>query len=146
MSKKLFILSLAIVLMISGCTSTKTTSNAITPPTVESYSTQFNGEKRNLAVGQFVNSSNFQNGLFSNGQDVLGKQAKTALLSNLHQTTRFNVLDRDNLDIISQEVGRSGEELAITSARYILTGDVTEFGRRAVSDIEFFGLLGRGKK
>lgn len=145
MKYKICLGSLVCATLLSGCYSTTTTSTAVEPPTVNTYNTQFKGEKRNLAVGKFVNRSNFQNGLFSNGQDLLGNQAKTALMSHLHQSTRFNVLDRDNLSMLSEEAKRNGEQPALASAKYVLTGDVTEFGRKAISDTELFGLLGRGK-
>ena len=42
-------------------------------------------------------------GIFSDGVDRLGGQAKTILITHLQQTNRFNVLDRDNMSEIQQE-------------------------------------------
>jgi curli biogenesis system outer membrane secretion channel CsgG len=86
-------------------------------------------------------------GVFSDGVDRLGSQAKTILISHLQQTQRFNVLDRDNLQEIKQEGSfQGGAPAAIKAAHYVVTGDVTEFGRKEVGDQQFFGVLGRGKQ
>ena len=42
-------------------------------------------------------------GIFTDGVDRLGSQAKTILITHLQQTGRFNVMDRDNLPEIKQE-------------------------------------------
>jgi curli biogenesis system outer membrane secretion channel CsgG len=84
-------------------------------------------------------------GLFSDGIDRLGSQAKTILIGDLQQTGRFNVLDRANMDEIKQEASLSGESQAIQGAGFVVTGDVTAFGRKEVGDRQLFGILGRGK-
>lgn len=128
---------------ISGCATTS--SKVIDTPTVTSYGTNYSGAKSKLVIGQFVNRSNFQNGIFSNGADMLGNQAKTTLISHLQQTNRFSVMDRDNMQLLSGEAGLSGVQQSIKGARYVVTGDVTEFGRKAIGDKQLFGLLGKGK-
>lgn len=130
--------------LLAGC-STITTSTVIDTPKVASYNTQYNGERSHLVVGKFVNRSSFQNGIFSTGADRLGNQAKTTLLSHLQQTNRFNIMDRDNMDEIQAEAGYTGAEQNITGAKFVVTGDVTEFGRKAVGDRQLFGILGKGK-
>lgn len=142
--------SLALVVMscvmatgLSGCATTS--SKVIETPTVNSYNTPYTGAKSKLAVGQFVNRSSFQNGIFSTGQDRLGNQAKTSLMSHLQQTNRFSVLDRDNMQMLETEASRSGATQSIAGARFVVTGDVTEFGRKAIGDKQLFGILGKGK-
>ncbi len=134
---------MSVVALTAGCASTS--SKVIETPKVESYHSQYNGEKQRLVVGQFVNRSSFQNGIFSSGTDRLGNQAKTTLMSHLQQTNRFSVLDRDNMQTLAAEANLSGAAQTLTGARYVLTGDVTEFGRKAVGDRQLFGLLGKGK-
>ncbi|MBC3766359.1 CsgG/HfaB family protein [Neptunicella marina] len=129
--------------MLGGCATTS--SKVVETPTVAAYNTQYNGEKSKLAVGRFVNRSSFQNGIFSNGQDRLGNQAKTALMSHLQQTNRFTVLDRDNMQALADEAELTGSKQTISGAKFIITGDVTEFGRKEVGDKQLFGLLGKGK-
>jgi curli biogenesis system outer membrane secretion channel CsgG len=129
--------------LLNGCATTS--SQVVETPTVASYGTVYKGEKSKLVIGQFVNRSNFQNGLFSTGSDLLGNQAKTTLISHLQQTNRFSVMDRDNMQMLSGEAGLSGVQQSIKGARYVVTGDVTEFGRKSIGDKQLFGLLGKGK-
>lgn len=129
--------------LLNGCASTS--SQVIETPKVASYGTSYNGTKSKLVVGQFVNRANFQNGLFSTGVDMLGNQAKTSLISHLQQTNRFSVMDRDNMQLLSGEAEITGVQQSLKGARYVITGDVTEFGRKAIGDRQLFGLLGKGK-
>jgi len=83
--------------------------------------------------------------LFSDGVDRLGGQAKTILVTHLQQSNRFNVLDRDNMSEIAQESALSKKGQQLRGADYVVTGDVTEFGRKEVGDQQLFGILGRAK-
>ncbi|MFT5276375.1 MAG: curli biogenesis system outer membrane secretion channel CsgG [Glaciecola sp.] len=134
----------ATVIFASGCATT-TTSNVVETPKVNSYNTAYSGVKNKIAVGTFVNRSSFQNGIFSNGTDRLGSQAKTTLMSHLQQTNRFSVLDRDNMEMLANEAKLTGTAQNLSGAKYVVTGDVTEFGRKNVGDKQLFGLLGKGK-
>ena len=111
------VIALTLVLgAASGCATTS--SKVVETPTVNTYNTQYTGEKKKLVVGQFVNRSSFQNGIFSNGQDRLGSQAKTTLMSHLQQTNRFSVLDRDNMNLLAEEAQRTGTEQKISGAKF----------------------------
>ncbi len=132
------------VIFASGCATT-TTSNVVETPKVNSYNTAYSGVKNKIAVGTFVNRSSFQNGIFSNGTDRLGSQAKTTLMGHLQQTNRFSVLDRDNMEMLANEAKLTGTTQNLSGAKYVVTGDVTEFGRKNVGDKQLFGLLGKGK-
>ncbi len=132
------------ILLLSGCSATQS-SRVVESPKVASYNTAYNGEKSKVVVGKFVNRSNFQNGIFSNGIDRLGSQAKTILMSHLQQTNRFAVLDRDNMEMLAQESDYAGKTQSVIGGRYLITGDVTEFGRKTEGDKQLFGLLGKGK-
>ncbi|PKG96191.1 CsgG/HfaB family protein [Paraglaciecola sp. MB-3u-78] len=140
---KFTLVSALIILFTTGCTST--TSKVIETPKVNTYNTAYTGVKNKIVVGNFVNRSSFQNGIFSSGTDRLGSQAKTTLLSHLQQTNRFLVLDRDNMQMLTSEANFAGSEQTISGAKYVVTGDVTEFGRKNVGDKQLFGLLGKGK-
>jgi curli biogenesis system outer membrane secretion channel CsgG len=85
-------------------------------------------------------------GIFTDGVDRLGSQAKTILVTHLQQTNRFKVLDRENMSEIKQEAGLSRTTQNIKGAQFVITGDVTEFGRKEVGDHQLFGILGRGKQ
>ena len=84
--------------------------------------------------------------MFTDGVNRLGSQAKTILLSHLQQTNRFSVLERENMGELQQEAQIANTKQALKGARYVITGDVTEFGRKEVGDHQLFGLMGRGKQ
>lgn len=105
----------------------------------------YRGARVPMVVGKFDNRSSFMRGIFSDGVDRLGSQAKTIVISHLQQTQRFNVLDRDNLAEAQQEAKFKAQAQAIKGADFIVTGDVSEFGRKEVGDQQLFGILGRGK-
>ncbi len=46
---------------------------------------------------------------------------------------------------IKQEATLNKQEQAIKGAEFVITGDVTEFGRKETGDHQLFGILGRGK-
>jgi curli biogenesis system outer membrane secretion channel CsgG len=141
--KKLAYLALSAVVLLIGCATEEV--RTIAPTKVESAGTVYQGVRSPISVGKFDNRSNFMRGVFSDGVDRLGSQAKTILISHLQQTGRFNVLDRGNLSELSQEAGFKKQAQAIKGADYVVTGDVTEFGRKEVGDRQLFGILGRGK-
>lgn len=120
-------------------------SRTVATPTVATYGTSYSGPKHTLAVGKFDNRSDYMRGIFSEGPDRLGNQAKTILKTHLQQTGRFVLVDRENMSEIAQESAIRGEEQRLKGARIVLTGDVTEFGRRVTGDRELFGILGQGK-
>lgn len=130
------------VLLLTGCATES--SRSLEVPKVTSYGTQYQGQRSPIAVGKFDNRSSFQRGIFSDGVDRLGNQAKTTLMTHLQQTNRFNVLDRTNMDEIRAEAGISGQQQQLKGAAFVITGDVTEFGRKTVGDHQLFGILGRG--
>ncbi len=106
----------------------------------------YSGARSPISVGKFDNRSSFMRGIFTDGVDRLGSQAKTILITHLQQSNRFTVLDRDNLSEIKQEAALSKTNQNLKGARYVITGDVTEFGRKEVGDQQLFGILGRGKQ
>jgi len=134
--------ALAALVFLGGCATE--TSRTLEVPRVESYGTSYQGQRAPIAVGQFDNRSSYQRGIFSDGVDRLGNQAKTTLVTHLQQTNRFNVLERTNMAQLQSEAGYSGVTQSIKGASYVVTGDVTEFGRKAVGDQQLFGILGRG--
>lgn len=130
-------------LLLVGCASEQyQTVETAKPARVSSLG---EGEKITVAVGTFDNQSDFMRGIFSSGVDQLGGQAKTILLTHLQQTNLFKVLERSNLEAAAREAGYSGQVQDIQGAEYLITGDVSEFGRRNLGDKQLFGLLGRGK-
>jgi curli biogenesis system outer membrane secretion channel CsgG len=130
-------------MLVSGCATES--SQALAVAQVNSANSVYNGPRAPLVVGKFDNRSSFMRGLFSDGVDHLGSQAKTILMTHLQQSNRFSVMDRDNMKEAEFESGLTGKQQKLKGAEYIVTGDVTEFGRKEVGDQQLFGLLGRGK-
>ena len=132
-----------LLVLLGGCATEASRTLAV--PEVAVARTPYAGKPVAIAVGKFDNRSSYMRGIFTDGNDRLGSQAKTILITALQQSGRFNVLDRDNLDEIRQEAGFAKQAQAVKGARYVITGDVTEFGRKDVGDQQLFGILGRGK-
>ncbi|AYA39234.1 CsgG/HfaB family protein [Xenorhabdus nematophila] len=130
-------------LMLTGCATES--SSTLQVQKVSSYNTTYAGIRSPIAVGKFENRSSYQNGIFSDGIDRLGNQSKTILVTHLQQTGRFNVLERTNMAELKAEAGLQGKAQKLKGANYIITGSVTEFGRKEVGDHQLWGILGRGK-
>lgn len=130
--------------IFAGCATES--SQAISTPQVQAAAHPYTGPRSTLVVGKFDNRSAFMRGLFSDGVDRLGGQAKTILITHLQQTGRFSVVDRDNMDEAAREAQFKGIARQVKGADYAVTGDVTEFGRKEVGDEQLFGIVGSGKQ
>jgi curli biogenesis system outer membrane secretion channel CsgG len=128
---------------LGGCATES--SRTLEVAKVESASAPYNGIRVPISVGKFDNRSSYMRGVFSDGVDRLGSQAKTTLVAHLQQSQRFAVQDRDNMAETGQEAKISGATQQLRGASFVVTGDITEFGRKEVGDHQLFGLLGRGK-
>lgn len=134
----------AVIIGLSGCATES--RRLVESEKVESYGVAYSGPRTTLVVGNFQNRSSYMQGLFSSNSDRLGNQAKTILKTHLQQTNRFDVVDRQSLQQNEQEAKFIGEKQKIQGARYTVTGDVTEFGRKVTGDRQFFGIFGSGKE
>jgi len=139
-----YIAAILLTLLVTACATES--HRAVEPQKVQSYRSNYTGERTTLVVGNFQNRSNYMQGLFSSNVDRLGNQAKTILKTHLQQTNRFNLVDRENMNELQREALLAGVDQKISGARYVLSGSVTEFGRKEVGDRQLFGLLGRGKE
>ncbi|HET6473396.1 MAG TPA: CsgG/HfaB family protein [Pseudomonadales bacterium] len=133
----------ACTLFLGGCATEA--HQAVPTEAPASAATPYVGPKSALIVGNFANRSSYLQGMFSDGVDRLGSQAKTILIGDLQTTGRFNVLDRDNLDALAREAKLKGTAQTLQGADYAITGDVVEFGRKEVGDQQLFGILGAAK-
>ena len=140
--KKLLLISLATV-TLSACV--QEGSRTLPVQKVESAARPQVGPRVPVSVGKFDNRSSFMRGVFSNNEDRMGSQAQTILVTHLQQSQRFSVLDRSVMAEIKQEAALKKQNQNIKGADYVVTGDVTEFGRKDVGDRQLFGILGRGK-
>lgn len=138
-----FIAAGAMIALLAGCA--KESSRVVETPKVNTVNTYYGGTKVAISIGRFNNQSSYQNGIFGDGEDRLGNQAQTILVSNLQQTGRFSVMDRTNMKAIKQESNINKKAQNLKGAKYVITGDVTEFGRKTTGDHQLFGILGKGK-
>lgn len=128
---------------LAGCATES--HQALATPQVQATRTAARGPRVAVSVGKFDNRSTFMRGAFSDGVDRLGSQSRTILVGHLQQSGRFNVLDRDNLSETGQEARLAGQAQQLKAAEFVITGDVTEFGRKQTGDHQLFGILGKGK-
>jgi curli biogenesis system outer membrane secretion channel CsgG len=133
-----------VLAVLTGCV--KESHRTVATPTVATYGTSYDGPRHVLAVGKFDNRSTYMRGMFAEGPDQLGGQAKTILKTHLQQTGRFTLVDRENMREIEQESEIRGEAQDLRGAVVVVTGDVSEFGRRVTGDTQLFGILGSGKR
>jgi curli biogenesis system outer membrane secretion channel CsgG len=143
MYRLIAMLLMFIATTLLGCATES--SQALSTSKVNSAAVAYDGPKTTLVVGKFDNRSSYMRGLFSDGVDRLGGQAKTILITHLQQANRFLVMDRDNMKEIELESSLSGKTQKLKGADFVITGDVTEFGRKETGDQQLFGILGRGK-
>lgn len=132
-----------VLLALVGCATE--TSRSVPVAKVEAAAAPFSGIRVPMSVGKFDNRSTFMRGIFTDGVDRLGSQAKTTLVAHLQQSQRFSVLDRDNLSETKQEAQFQARAQNIRGADFVVTGDISEFGRKEIGDQQLFGILGRGR-
>ena len=139
----LYSLALFVGIALAGCATES--SRSIETPQVQAVQRPYSGPKVTVAVGKFDNRSDFMRGIFSDGIDRLGGQAKTILITHLQQSGRFAVMDRENMEEIKKEAALAGREQTLKGAAFTITGDVTAFGRKETGDAQLFGIVGSGK-
>lgn len=145
MQKSHFILTTALMSsLLVGCATES--SRVIENPTPISVSNACPANKPAVSIGRFNNQSTYNNGIFADGQDRLGNQAQTLLIADLTQSGCFIMLERSNMSAIAQESKISGKAQNLKGAQYVITGDITEFGRKTTGDQQLFGILGSGKQ
>jgi curli biogenesis system outer membrane secretion channel CsgG len=91
---RFLITAIATAALLGVCGCATESSRSVEVAKVESAATPFRGTRVPVSVGKFDNRSGFMRGIFTDGVDRLGSQAKTTLISHLQQSQRFNVLDR----------------------------------------------------
>ncbi|MCG8528040.1 MAG: CsgG/HfaB family protein [Opitutales bacterium] len=138
--------TIAFLLLFSlvGCATES--SRSVQTKQVRAASIGYSGPKVAVSIGKFRNQSKYMRGIFSDGVDRLGGQAKTILTTHLQQTGRFSLLDRSNLEEIKSESELLNHDQKLKGANFVISGDVTEFGRKEIGDHQLFGVLGSGKQ
>ena len=143
--RRFVLASTLFAVLLGGCATTET-SRSIEVPKVQAAQSPYSGPRAPIAVGKFDNRSSYMRGVFSDGVDRVGNQAKISLVAHLQQTNRFAVQDRENMAETGAEARIQGAGQQLRGAQFVVTGAVTEFGRKEVGDQQLFGILGRGKQ
>jgi len=133
-------------LFLSSCASESSRSVEIKQTRANESSVRYSGPKKPIIVGRFSNESTYMRGMFSDDTDRLGQQAKTILKGHLQRSGRFSVMDRSIMEKLAKEAGYSKNSQKIKGAKFAISGDVTEFGRKDTGDKQLFGIMGSGKK
>jgi len=147
--KKFVILCIVSTLFIlQACVTVKSPETVVVPgPTPQVSPTLLQPErslKRKVAIARFTNETKYGQGFFyDKNEDRLGKQAMDIFSAKLTATNKFILLERSDLDYLSKEKEISKVTDASIPADYLILGSVTEFGRKATSDV---GFLSRTKK
>jgi len=137
--------ALVALLSVAAACSTTESHKAIETESVASHGEAYSGPKVPLVIGVFENRSPYMSGMFSDGVNRLGGQARTILTTHLSQSGRFDLMDRDNMTETAKEAQYAGTTQTIGGAEYVISGQVTEFGRKETGDQQLFGLGGHSK-
>lgn len=136
-----------LTLGLTACSTTEREKSVeIKQTKTQATAANYTGPKSAIIIANFDNKSSYGNGLFSDGDDRLGSQAKTILMGHLRRTNRFSLMDRGNMNAIAKEASIAGKKQKLKAGRYAITGDVVEFGRKEVGQMAAWGILGKGKK
>jgi len=96
--------------------------------------------KPKVAIARFSNETTYAKGLFyDKANDPVGKQAVDILSTKLASSNKFILLERQDLDLIENELNLTGNAgLQKVGADYLIIGSVTEFGRKNMGDNNVF--------
>ena len=95
--------------------------------------------KRKVAIARFSNETKYGQGfLIDKNADRIGKQAMDILSAKLTATDKFILLERADLDKINDELKIGGKGKLNLPADYLIVGSISEFGRKAESDVGIF--------
>jgi len=136
---------LLLIISLFGCATEGSRAIEVQQTRAATTAGSYRGPKAPISVGKFSNSSDFMRGIFSDGLDRVGEQARALLVGHLQRTGRFSVLNRSNLEELEQEAGYNKQATEIKGARYVVTGEITGLGRRNQGDQQLWGVLGKGK-
>lgn len=102
------------------------------------------GLKRKVAIARFTNETKYGQSFFvDNKNDRIGKQAVDILSSKLIETEKFLLLERADLDKITEELNMENYQPIKNMADYLIVGSITEFGRKDQGKV---GLFSRTKR
>ncbi len=128
-------------IIVSACTTHQKVVRTQTPSIVASAAVEVKSLKRKVAISRFTNETQYAKGLFydKNNSNPIEKQASDILSTKLAASGKFLLLERQDLDKITEELKLAGSDAAPkVAADYLIVGSVTEFGRKNVGDNNVF--------
>ena len=140
--KALLPLAAATLAGLAGCATE--TSTALPVQQVESVNRPYSGVRSPIAVGSSTTAPATCAGSFP-----MASTASAASQDHSHHPPAADQsLQRAGPRQHERDPAGSGDQgqaQRLKGADYVVTGDVTEFGRKEVGDRQLFGILGRGK-
>jgi curli biogenesis system outer membrane secretion channel CsgG len=132
------LIGIAIVSIGFGCTTQQTVVRV--EPQIQEIKQEEQVLKRKVAIARFSNETQYAKGIFYDKEnDPIGRQAVDILSAKLASTNKFILLERQDMDLILDELKLAGKDgLRKVGADYLIIGSVTEFGRKNVGDVNAF--------
>ncbi len=144
-----FLVLIATAAMVQNCSTVKPPEVRTLPndkpqvsPTIAAET--YRGLKRKVAIARFSNETKYGQGFFyDQNDDRLGKQAMDIFSARMSSTGKFIMLERSDLNQLTKEKQIGNLTEMNIPADYLILGSVSEFGRKATSDV---GVFSRTKK
>ena len=142
MKKVHVLIFMGFVFLLTGCVTTTPTVVKVQKPTIAQPQIQLSQNqpelKRKVAIARFSNEAQYgKSALFGINYNA-EKQATDILSAQLTQSGKFILLERNDIDLIDEELSRNELNPATIGADYLIVGSVTEFGRKNRSDTGVF--------
>ena len=131
---------LIILVLITGCSTTKSVKKVNTYENMRNYVTEdYKQPKKKIAVVDFSNNTRF-------GERRLGEAATDVLLTELKKSKRFVVLERENVDEMMKQIKLSKKGLTkgnlknlnMLDANYLVMGSVSKYSTRVEGEKSIF--------
>lgn len=95
--------------------------------------------KRKVAIGRFSNETQYAKSVFyDKDNDPMGKQAADILAARLASTEKFLLLERQDMDKITEEMKTNNASLKAIGADFLIIGSITEYGRKTIGTDNVF--------
>lgn len=100
---------------------------------------KYSGLKRKVAIARFTNETKYGQSFFiDKNANPVGKQAVDILSKALLDSEKFILLERADLNQISQELKLGNVSKLSNMADYLVVGSVSEFGRKEKGKVGIF--------
>lgn len=136
MKKIASLIALSSLFVISGCEMTAkmnlTATSSYKMDSAQKAAKEeviFKGLKRKLVLGRFSNESSYGKALYSGTSDPLERSLHDTILTQLIDSGKFVVLERNDIAILEKEQSISNVKANIIGSDTVLLGSITRFSR-----------------